>query len=128
MQGGLGADIFRLLSGDDQADAITDFQLGVDAIDVRDLVASPPGIGGSYVGMVSATQAAGINAKLHVLTEDHGWEVVARLEGITAAQANAAIQDGSLFTGHLQSVDGPGGWLGGEMHVGANPIEVDLFF
>ncbi|RYF83156.1 MAG: VWA domain-containing protein, partial [Comamonadaceae bacterium] len=92
LTGGANADIFRWLAGDGGNDVITDFALGVDKIDLRDMLAVVP----DY--QITITQGGG-NSVLTVANDAGSTLTTITVNGVTSLGTNVQSW---ISGGHLQ--------------------------
>ncbi|MEM8624180.1 MAG: calcium-binding protein [Pseudomonadota bacterium] len=92
LTGGAGADEFRLVTPWNQFDVITDFIIGIDHL-VFDgvLEMAPIDITQEFAGPGDPWAVLGIDSPA-------GFEEIVKLNGITRAEAAAALESGALFT------------------------------
>lgn len=96
--GGTGNDVFLWRSGDLGLDLITDFVLGQDRVAFEDFVVSPiiGGTGAAAEFLRATTFFGGVTA-LEAHTAEAGWQIIARLSGVSVHGLDAAIDDGSIL-------------------------------
>lgn len=96
--GGSGNDVFLWRSGDLGVDLIADFVLGQDRVAFEDFVVSPVlgGTGAASEFLRATTFLGGVTA-LEAHTAEAGWQVIARLSGVSVRSLDAAIDDGSIL-------------------------------
>lgn len=96
--GGSGNDVFLWRNGDLGVDLIADFVLGQDRVAFEDFVVSPVlgGTGAASEFLRATTFLGGVTA-LEAHTAEAGWQVIARLSGVSVRGLDAAIDDGSIL-------------------------------
>jgi len=98
VRGDDGADIFVWGTGDLGTDLVVDFEVGVDRLAFEDgFLVSPVFMGtGALTEMLHAELFFG-QTILRASVAGEGWQTIARFQGVSAGELNAAIADESIL-------------------------------